>query len=212
MAPDFVIVIGDRHEALGAALGAAYTGQCLVHFQGGESSGTIDESARHAITQLAHYHVPATQRAKARLVQMCQRESTILTVGCPSSDLARSVMPEDRDEILVVYHPSGNLHEVEQILQARADLEGGLRWRWLWPNIDAGANEIHKLLRRFKAEWGDGWIDFETNMAPRDYLKTLASVRCAVGNSSSFVRDSSFFGTPVVLVGERQMGREHAAN
>src|SRR5579885_2893028 len=90
LAPELVVLIGDRYEALAAALAAAYMNICIVHIQGGEVSGSIDESARHAITKLAHYHFPSTKRSADYLVRMGESPKSILGIGCPSSDIARS--------------------------------------------------------------------------------------------------------------------------
>jgi UDP-N-acetylglucosamine 2-epimerase len=78
----------------------------------------------------------------------------------------------------------------------------------LWPNIDAGSDHINKTIRVFRSHHSTPWLRTLTNLGPEDYLKVLANAACAVGNSSSFVRDASYFGTPVVLVGNRQNGRE----
>src|SRR5205814_192037 len=87
--PDVVLIIGDRYEALAAAMAAAYMNICIAHIQGGEVSGSIDESARHAISKFAHFHFPSTQRSAEYLVRMGERPDTILSIGCPSSDIAR---------------------------------------------------------------------------------------------------------------------------
>ena len=89
--PDVVLLIGDRYEALAAAIAAAYMNRCIVHIQGGEVSGSIDESARHAISKFAHFHFPSTQRSAEYLVRMGERPDTILGTGCPSSDIARAL-------------------------------------------------------------------------------------------------------------------------
>ncbi len=78
----------------------------------------------------------------------------------------------------------------------------------LWPNIDAGSDNISKTIRIFRDENKPDWLRNQTNFSPDDYLEVLANTACAVGNSSSFVRDAGYFGTPVVLVGDRQDGRE----
>lgn len=226
--PDIVLVIGDRYEALGAAIAAAYMNLCIVHVQGGEVSGSIDESNRHAITKFAHYHVPATPRAAEYLIRMGERPDTILNIGCPSSDIALHTDAELSAEVLnsrgrgaeidpgkpfllVVFHPTtteygGERTQVRALLGALARLE--MQTVLLWPNIDAGAEQISKEIRVFRDRVQNGWLRNLTNLTPEDYLKVLASAACAVGNSSSFVRDAGFFGTPVVLVGSRQDGRE----
>src|SRR5207253_5359388 len=81
--PDLVLLIGDRYEALAAAIAAAYMNLCLAHVQGGEVSGSIDESARHAITKFAHFHFPSTHRSARYVIQMGEAPETILSVGCP---------------------------------------------------------------------------------------------------------------------------------
>src|SRR5215475_5593772 len=89
--PDVVLLIGDRYEMLAAAIAAAYMNICVTHIQGGEVSGSIDESARHAITKFAQFHVPSTQRSAEYLIRMGENPETVLTLGCPSSDIARQL-------------------------------------------------------------------------------------------------------------------------
>ena len=226
--PDVVMLIGDRYEALAAALAAAYMNICIVHIQGGEVSGSIDESARHAITKLAHYHFPSTKRSAEYLVRMGESPDSILGIGCPSSDIARILVPSitseminntgsgatidiDQPFLLVVFHPTtttygGERKQVEEILLALSKLQ--MQTIMLWPNIDAGADHISKAIRLFRDREAPNWLRTITNLSPEHYLNLLARVSCAIGNSSSFVRDAGYFGTPVVLVGDRQEGRE----
>src|ERR1051326_490994 len=98
--PDLVLLIGDRYEALAAAIAAAYMNICVAHIQGGEVSGSIDESARHAISKFAQFHFPSTHRSADYLVRMGERPDTILGVGCPSSDIARELSGPLPAEIL----------------------------------------------------------------------------------------------------------------
>ena len=209
---DYVLIIGDRQEALGAAIAAAYLHRSIIHVQGGEVSGSLDESARHAITKLSHWHVPATEAARRRIVQMGESPDTILAVGCPSSDLAKGIPLEPSGRIMCQYHPDTHYPEraaweVERIFESlRA---GGVDW--FWPNIDAGSGAVHKSLRRLRDRHRRNWT-YHTNLPPEDYYRMLAGASLAVGNSSSFVRDSGYWGTPVVLVGSRQDGRECGAN
>lgn len=227
--PEMVLMIGDRYEALAVAISAAYMNLTLVHVQGGEVSGSIDESARHAITKFAHYHLPSTRRAADYLVQMGEKPESILGIGCPSSDLAKQFeFALNDDEInrfgsgasinttqpyaLSVFHPTTTEFGGEAA-QMQAVLEGlqssGLPTVLLWPNIDAGSDHISKAIRRFREQHNtENWLRIVTNFEPETYLKVLAGASLAVGNSSSFVRDASYFGTPVVLVGNRQAGRE----
>lgn len=230
--PDVVVLIGDRYETLAAAIAAAFMNICIAHIQGGEVSGSIDESTRHAISKFAHFHFPSTQRSVEYLIRMGENPDTILTVGCPSSDIARQLdqnagladsavnstgvgatMDLRRSFLLVVFHPTttqfgGERQQMGQLLNALSELQ--LQTICLWPNIDAGADHISKTIRVFRDQVKPNWLRVITNVAPDDYLNVLANASCAIGNSSSFVRDASYFGTPVVLVGNRQDGRELA--
>ncbi|MBK7864654.1 MAG: UDP-N-acetylglucosamine 2-epimerase (hydrolyzing) [Archangiaceae bacterium] len=226
--PDVVLIIGDRYEALSAALAAAYMNLCIVHLQGGEVSGSIDESARHCISKLSQFHFPATKRSADYLVRMGEREDTILGVGCPSSDIARRLdsafdpaIVNDRGNgihidvekpfLLVVFHPvtteyGGERQQTDELIAAIH--EQRVPTAWLWPNIDAGSDHISKALRRYRSTVPGALIRTLTNLSPEAYLRVLKRCACAIGNSSSFVRDAGFLGTPVVLVGARQDGRE----
>jgi UDP-hydrolysing UDP-N-acetyl-D-glucosamine 2-epimerase len=226
--PDVLLLIGDRYEALAAAIAAAYMNICLLHVQGGEVSGSIDESARHAITKFAHYHYPSTHRAAEYIVRMGEDPSTILGVGCPSSDIARTLnrkldttavngrgsgatIDVDAPYQLVIFHPTttdfgSERQQMYELLEALRRL--GQPTIMLWPNIDAGADHVSKAIRVFRERFRPEWLRILINLPPDTYLRVLAGAACAIGNSSSFVRDASFFGTPVVLVGDRQKGRE----
>lgn len=226
--PEIVVVIGDRYEMLAATIAAAFMNICIVHIQGGEVSGSIDESTRHAITKFAHFHFPSTRRSAEYLIRLGEDPTAILGVGCPSSDIARkmdrSLAPSvinqtgsgvlidvSKPFLLMVFHPTttefgGELAQIQEILEALHTLQ--TQTILLWPNIDAGSDHISKAIRVFRDQLSPTWLRCLTNLSPDDYLKVLANVSCAIGNSSSFVRDASYFGTPVVLVGNRQSGRE----
>ena len=211
--PDLVLLIGDRYEALAAALAAAYMNLCIAHIQGGEVSGSIDESARHAISKFAHYHFPST-RSAAYLRRMGERPDTILAIGCPSSDIALrldcTLAPEmvnasgsgasidvTHPFLLVVFHPTtteygSEYQQMEALLAALGIVQ--CPTILLWPNIDAGADHVSKAIRVLRDRMKPTWLRTLTNLEPEQYLKVLARTACAVGNSSSFVRDASFFG------------------
>jgi UDP-N-acetylglucosamine 2-epimerase len=155
----------------------------------------------------------------------------VFNVGCPSGDLALSLdiaLPDKifsdgigaridvgRPYVLVVFHPvttqfDTDGSETNELLEACEALERPVVW--LWPNIDAGAEKVSGAIRRFREQRNPQWLRLIKNFPPNDYLRVLANASCAIGNSSSFVRDSSFLGTPVVLIGDRQQGRESAEN
>lgn len=228
--PDFVLIIGDRYEAMAAAIAAAYQNICIIHVQGGEVTGSIDESTRHAITKLAHYHFPATRRAGEFIVRMGEDPQTVFPLGCPSADVIRNAarsLPLSRlrelgvgtqidfskSYLLVLFHPvtteyGGQEAQMEELLAAIQILK--IPTVLLWPNIDAGADGVSQAVRRFRETHHDFPLHAYKNLEPEIYIPVLNNAVCAVGNSSSFIRDASFLGTPIVLVGSRQDGREHS--
>ncbi len=230
--PDMILLIGDRNETLSAAIAGAYMNIPIAHIQGGEISGSIDESARHAITKFSHLHFPATERAADYLVRMGEDPAYVHNVGCPAGDYIRELdtdLPVDiftwggvgasidleRPFLLVIYHPvttkfGNEREEAEQLIAALHEL--ALPTVWLWPNIDAGSDNISKAIRVYREKNSSEWLHLIKNLSPKYFQKCLKKAICAVGNSSSFVRDSTFSGTPVVLIGDRQDGREHGDN
>lgn len=215
--PDVLILIGDRYEALGVACAAATMRVPLLHIQGGEVSGALDERYRHAISKMADAHVPATERARDNLIRMGERPESILAVGCPSADLATKVAISEplRPYVLVCYHPDTTCgeragDEMREVLSAVDRI--AIYAKLLWPNIDAFSGDVAKRIRQWLEMPGSFRWQTIKNLSPLDYAQTLASAACAVGNSSSFVRDAGYFGLPVVLVGDRQEGRERGEN
>ena len=229
--PEIVLLIGDRYEALGAALAAAYMNIPIAHIQGGEVTGSIDESARHAITKFAHWHFPSTDRAAEYIIRMGEHESRVFNIGCPVGDAILNLEPGIPDDIftrgtgadidpqkpfnLVICHPvttefGDERRQVDELLDALNALAQPTVF--LWPNIDAGADHISKALRSFRDREQPDWLRYVINLSPENFQKALRGCQVAIGNSSSFVRDSTFSGTPVVLVGDRQEGRETGHN
>jgi UDP-hydrolysing UDP-N-acetyl-D-glucosamine 2-epimerase len=228
--PDVVLLIGDRYEALAATISAAYMNLPIAHIQGGEVSGSIDESCRHAITKFSHLHFPSTDRSAEYIIRMGEKPDTVYNVGCPVGDYI-STLPDDlstddfegglgakidpkKPFLLVIFHPvtthAESLCEAEEILYALDEI--GMQTVWLWPNVDAGADRISKAIRLFREKNKPDWLHLAKNFNPETFQKILKYSACAVGNSSSFIRDSTFSGTPVVLVGDRQVGRERGKN
>ena len=226
--PDFVLLIGDRYETLSASIAAACQNYCIIHLQGGEITGSIDESIRHVITKLSHFHFPATPKAGRRIERMGERSDTIFPIGCPVADVAvdseqipasflnyagvGTYLDYNKAFLLVVFHPvTTELEDIDlqmlEILKAIEEL--GIQTVLLWPNIDAGSDKIAQAIRQVREKDGGFGLHVYKHLDTKVFFSLLSRTVCAVGNSSSFVRDASFFGTPVVLVGSRQDGREH---
>ncbi len=233
--PDAIISIADRYETIATAIASSYMHIPLVHIQGGEITGSIDEKVRHAVTKLADIHFVSNEQARQRVVKMGEDPDSVFVTGCPSVDLAASVgkeqvngfdpfakysgvgLPFDAHEdfLVVMQHPvttefGDGLRQVEATLAAVT--ESGLPCLWFWPNVDAGSDRISKGLRRYREQNQSQQMYFFKNMTPEDFLRLLVKTRCLVGNSSVGIRESSYLGIPVVNVGTRQSGRDRGPN
>lgn len=232
--PDVVITVADRFETMATAIAACYLNIPLAHIQGGEITGNIDETVRHAITKLAHYHFPSTEESKERLLKMGEEEWRVLNSGCPSIDTLvtqdisltscrESIThtgvgyPVDADKpyIVMIQHPVTSEYEegYSQVMKTLEALEPFDEQKLvLWPNIDAGSDKVSKGLRVYSRGHTNLPFHFYKNFPPEIYNSILANAACVVGNSSSFIRECSYLGTPAVIVGDRQIGREHGDN
>lgn len=233
--PDIVLTIADRYETLPIAMSATYMNIPLAHTQGGEVTGSIDESVRHATTKLAHIHFPATKRSLINLVKMGEDPKTIYHTGCPSIDLIKGAdlsitkkfiktyavsgvggkVDFLKKYIVVLQHPvtteyGSSLAQIKETISAIKDLD--MQVVWLWPNVDAGSDDISKGLRIFRESKKAKKIQFFKNFEPTDYLKLINNSSCIIGNSSSAIREASYLGVPAVNIGTRQQNREHGKN
>jgi len=233
--PDVVITIADRYETLATAVAASYMNIPIAHVQGGEVTGSIDEKVRHAVTKLSNIHFVATKKAGERVIRMGEDPETVFVTGCPSVDLAASILesPElnfnplkkyggvgsnldvSNNYIVVMQHPvTTEYHEarrhVTETLYAVRDL--GMPALWFWPNVDAGSDGTSKGIRAFRENEKLEKIHFFKNMSPEDFLRLIYNSRCIVGNSSVGIRECCFLGVPAVNIGSRQQGRERGRN
>ncbi|XP_009950458.1 PREDICTED: bifunctional UDP-N-acetylglucosamine 2-epimerase/N-acetylmannosamine kinase isoform X2 [Leptosomus discolor] len=227
--PDIMIVHGDRFDALALATSAALMNIRILHIEGGEVSGTIDDSIRHAITKLAHYHVCCTRSAEQHLIAMCEDHDRILLAGCPSYDKLLSAKNKDymsvirmwlgedvktRDYIVALQHPvtTDIKHSIKMFeLTLDALISFNKRTLVLFPNVDAGSKEMVRVMRKKGIEHHPNFR--AVKHVPFDqFIQLVAHAGCMIGNSSCGVREVGAFGTPVINLGTRQTGRETGEN
>ncbi|NNF70251.1 MAG: UDP-N-acetylglucosamine 2-epimerase (hydrolyzing) [Acidimicrobiia bacterium] len=223
--PDVVMVLGDRGEMMAAALAAVHLNMPVVHLHGGERSGTVDESVRHAITKLAHFHFTATAGARDRVVAMGEDPSRVFVTGAPGLDgldklvvrdrsqlAADRELDEDRSIALVLYHPVVQ-QQLDLARQAQAVIEGtlaaGAQVVWFTPNADAGHDQIQNVVDRYSSNPD---VRSVVHMARTEFVSWMAAADVMVGNSSSGIIEAAGLGLPVVNVGDRQRLRERSAN
>lgn len=233
--PDGVITIADRFETIATSIAASYQNIPLIHIQGGEVTGNIDEKVRHANTKLADLHLVASEEARQRVIKMGENPDMVFNTGCPSIDLANEIKNNpilDFDPIekyggvgvninwkqrylVVMQHPVTTEYEsarkdVEETLKAVYELD--MPTFWFWPNVDAGSDGTSSGIRSFREIYKPENIHFFKNMEPNDFLKLLVNSICLIGNSSVGIRECSYLGVPVVNIGTRQNKRERGSN
>ena len=232
--PHMVVTIADRYETLATAAAASYMNSPLVHMQGGEVTGSIDEKVRHAVTKLADYHFTCTDIAAERVRKMGEDPEAVFVTGCPSIDLAAEVLKQPKMDfdpfmkyggvgapvnladgyIVVLQHPvtteydSSRQHIMETLYGVKAV---NIPTLWFWPNVDAGSDGTSKGIRWFREEEKPKFHFFK-NMEPTDFLRLVYNSNAIVGNSSVAIRECSFLGAPAVNIGTRQSGRERGTN
>ena len=233
--PDAVLTIADRFETIATSIAASYQNIPLVHIQGGEITGNIDEKVRHANTKLADLHLVSSEEAKQRVIKMGENPKMVFNTGCPSIDLADQIKNNSKLDfnpikkyggvgvdinwedgyLVVMQHPVTTEYEsarkdVEQTLKAVHELN--MPTFWFWPNVDAGSDGTSSGIRSFREIYQPKNIHFFKNMEPHDFLKLLHNSKCLIGNSSVGIRECSYLGVPVVNIGSRQNKRQRASN
>jgi UDP-hydrolysing UDP-N-acetyl-D-glucosamine 2-epimerase len=216
-AAEGVLVVGDRWESLVALIGA-YDNIPIIHIQGGERSGNIDDRVRDALTVFASLHLVSTEQARQALGPLARGE--IHVTGCPSLDLCPQNLsrpPElaslgsgaaiEGEYLLVIQHPvtTEYLDVRDQFIETIQAIHGiGMPTVWITPNVDAGNELASKALR----QCGVSNIRWFHHFAPETFWKVLANASAIVGNSSAGIRQAPYLGVPAVDIGSRQHARE----
>lgn len=223
--PSIILLLGDRGEMLAAAIAALYLNIPVAHIHGGELSGTIDESIRHAISKLSHFHFVATKKSQNRLQRMGEELTNIFVTGAPGLDDILNMPIPSKSELIefltiksstlllaVLFHPVVQDAEIadEQIgalLNALPDNEQVIM---LMPNADAGGQLIRdKIIAYAKMRPN---IKLKTHLPRNMYLSLIAHCDVLIGNSSSGIIEASSFATKVINIGDRQANRERNKN
>ena len=224
--PDINIVLGDRDEMLSSAVAASHMNIPNAHIHGGDVSGGLDEYNRHAITKISNIHFAATQKSKNRILKMGENKKNIFLTGSPSiDDIIKGEITSKKnlekkysiklsgDEILLLQHPvttqsNESKNQIKNILTAI--MKSGKRVLVILPNSDAGNNEIFQEINKIKKK--QQVVKIFKTLPRMDYLGLLKNCGILIGNSSSGMIDSSYFGIPVVNIGIRQQNRERGSN
>ena len=219
--PDLVLSGFDIGAQLAVTIAAAHLNIPIAHLQGGELSGSIDESIRHAMSKFSHIHLTATKISKQRLIKMGEHPKNIYVVGCPSVDtlvkckkIKKEVIEKkfgvdfSKPVAILIQHPvtTENGHSYSQIkttIQAIKSLN--LQVVAIMPNNDAGYSKIFKKINYSK-------IKAYPNLSGEEYSNLLRYSDILIGNSSSGIHEAATFKIPVINIGTRQRGRERTRN
>ena len=224
--PDILVLIADRYEMLAPASAALALRIPMAHIEGGEITvGAIDDAVRNALTKMSHLHFACTEKAAERIAAMGEEPWRITFSGSLSLDalrrerlLTRSQL-ENRlgwalkpNAVVTIYHPvtmlQNTVAEADEVFAALQKISEQLIF--VFPNADAGSRELIRRAEKCVAGRRDSRI--LVNLDHRMYLSLLKHAGALVGNSSSGIIESTPLGVPVVNIGIRQLGREHAAN
>jgi UDP-hydrolysing UDP-N-acetyl-D-glucosamine 2-epimerase len=233
--PDAVLVIADRFETISVSIAAAYQNIPLVHVQGGEITGSIDEKVRHANTKFADIHLVSNKKAGENVIKLGEDPAYVFNTGCPSIDIAKQVLKNpvldfnpyvkygglgtrpnyEKGYVVVMQHPvttefNEAKFQIEETLEAIKSLS--IATFWFSPNADAGSDIVSTSIRHYRSHRKMSNVHFFENMVPADFLKLVYNAKCLIGNSSMGIRECSFLGIPVINVGSRQNGRERGKN
>ena len=217
--PDMIVVHGDRIDALAGAIVGALNNIWVSHIEGGEVSGTIDESIRHAVSKFAHFHFVANSEAAKRLVQLGENVENIFEIGSPDIDVMLSNNLPDFAEVkrwyelrfdkyaIVLYHPVttevGTLAvKVNALMEALQST--GKKYVMIYPNNDTGAEVIISRIEQVR-----GTENFEVykTLKFEYFLTLLKHADFIIGNSSAGIREACVYGIPAIDIGTRQAGR-----
>lgn len=216
--PDMIFVHGDRVEAMAGAIVGALNNIYVSHIEGGEISGTIDESIRHAISKLANLHFVSNESSKKNLIQMGENANNIFIVGSPDID----IMVKNNYDIdyikkkyninfenyaIMIYHPViSEIDFLKNKIKVLVDsiIESDRNYVVIYPNNDMGSDII---LEEYKRLIGNDKIIMYPSIRFEYFLTLLKYSDFVIGNSSLGIRESGIYGIPTINVGTRQNGR-----
>lgn len=219
--PDVVLSGFDIGGNFAVTVAAAHMNIPVAHIQGGEVTGSIDESIRHAMSKFAHIHFPATEDARKRLIKIGENPEDIYVVGCPSIDVLVNTPHISKKQlekkynldfkkpfVIMIQHPvttemTSSFDQINETIKVIESMD--IQALALLPNNDAGHSKIIEAIKKSSIKW-------YPSLSTIDFVNLYRNAWALVGNSSSGIHETPTFKIPAVNIGNRQMGRERAAN
>lgn len=221
---DMLILLGDRYEALSAAISAMVMRIPIAHLHGGElTEGAIDEGIRHSITKMSYLHFTSTEQYRNRVIQLGENPERVFYVGAlgvenikkinlmTKEELEKSIHFEiDENTVVVTYHPVTleNNTVGEQFLNLLKVLDRNPKIRMIFTkaNADTNGRIVNELIDKYAAQNSERACAF-MSLGQKRYLSALKYCRIVIGNSSSGIIEAPSFGKPIINIGDRQKGR-----
>ena len=218
--PDLVVVHGDRVEALAASMAASINNFIVMHIEGGEISGTIDEHIRHAVSKFSHIHLVSNKDAKKILISLGEQKKNIHIVGSPDIDIMKSKFLPSIDKVkkryninfdrygIGILHPeTTKISEINEMAKKYCEILNRSKKKYIliYPNNDPGSDTIIKNLKRLSLDRKRFRVI--KSMRFKYFLTLLKNSQFIVGNSSAGIREAPFYGIPTIDIGERQKFR-----
>ena len=222
--PDLILLIGDKAEMLAGAIAGQYLNIPVAHLSGGDLTGHVDDSVRHAITKLSHIHFPTNKKSEEIIIKMGEDKKRVYLVGATSLDnikhgefsdkdyLMKKYNIEPKSYVILIQHPVLNeIEDIEKHIKSTMDalVELKIQSLIIYPNADAGGRRIIKVLKQYEKYL---FLKFAVNVGYNDYLGLFKYASAIIGNSSSGIIESPSFGIPAINIGTRQVGRAKAEN
>ena len=219
--PDLVLSGFDIGGNFAVTVAAAHMNIHVAHIQGGEVTGSIDEALRHAMTKFSHIHFPATEDAAQRIVRLGENPKDVYVVGCPSIDVLVDTPYYPAEElekefdldfskpwVLMIQHPvttesKDSLSQIKETIEALK--AKNVQALVLLPNNDAGYSQIVNEIKASGLKW-------YPSLSAIKFVNLYRNAWALIGNSSSGIHETPTLGIPAINIGNRQIGRERAAN
>lgn len=229
LAPDLIVVLGDRFEIFAATAAALIAGIPVAHLHGGETTeGAFDEAIRHSITKMSHLHFVAAEEYRRRVIQLGEQPETVFLVGGLGIDAIKRIKLLDRvaleeslgfkfgpRNLLITFHPvtlEGQIssgQQMDELLAALGELDD-THLLFTMPNADTGGRELAAMVNQFAATRQN--VRVYTSLGQLRYLSCMKYVDAVVGNSSSGLAEAPSMGIATINIGDRQKGRLSASS
>lgn len=229
LAPDLIVILGDRFEIYAAAAAALIAGIPVAHLHGGESTeGAFDEAIRHSITKMSHLHFVAAEDYRRRVIQLGEHPDRVFLVGGLGVDAIKRMKLLDKKKLeksldfelghrnlLITFHPvtlagQSSAPQMAELLAALDELTTDTKLIFTTPNADTGGRELSSMVEAFVSTHPNARV--YTSLGQLRYLSCMKYVDAVVGNSSSGIAEAPSLGIPTINIGDRQKGRLSATS